>query len=307
MSAPAISVILPVFNGARFLREALDSLLSQTFSDFEIIAVDDGSTDRSAEVLAEFAAHDSRVRVISRPNTGIVGALADACSAARGEFLARMDADDICMPARFASQIAYIRTHPECVAVGGAVVFTDPEARPLLRSQLAPDHEGIVSQLLSGNGGALIHPAVMFRRSTVVAAGAYREEFRHVEDLDLFLRLMAHGRLANLPVTVLHYRQHLGSINHRTGGRIELTRRAVAPHRVARGLPPLELEAPASLPAKPADWCRHWAYDAMRGGFPASARANVWRALRLAPIDRRNWRCARYILASKAPASAAIA
>lgn len=300
MSAPAISVILPVFNGARFLHGALDSVLSQTFSDFEIVAVDDGSTDRSVEILAEFAAHDSRIRVISRPNTGIVGALADGCSASRGEYLARMDADDICMPARFACQIAYLRSHSDRVAVGGAVVFTDPAARPLLRSQLASDHEAIADQLLAGNGGALVHPAVMFRRSAVVAAGGYCEEFRHVEDLDLFLRLLDHGRLANLPETVLHYRQHLGSINHCTGVRVELTRRAVAPHRVLRGLPPLELGAPASLPVKPADWCRHWAYDAMRGGFPASARANAWRALLLAPVDRRNWRCARYIFSSAA-------
>lgn len=301
MLTPEISVILPVYNGERFLSDALASLDAQTFRRFEVIAIDDGSTDRSGEILEKHAGCDSRVRVIRRSNTGIVGALNEALALAQGEFAARMDADDICMPERFASQITYLRTHLDCVAVGGEVVFTDPTARPLIRSQLAHDHDAILKELLAGNGGALVHPAVMFRRSAVVAVGAYREEFRYVEDLELYLRLISRGRLANLPETVLHYRQHLSSINHRIGVRLELTHRAVAPYRAARSLPALKMDSEPSYPVEHADWCRHWAYDAMRGGFRTSAVANAWQALRLAPADRRNWRCLRYILASLYP------
>src|SRR5579871_2870885 len=103
---PAVSVLLPVYNGERFLAAAVRSVLEQTFSDFELIAIDDGSTDGSRAILEDFARRDARVRVISRPNSGIVGALNDALAQARGEFAARMDADDLCLSGRFAAQVA---------------------------------------------------------------------------------------------------------------------------------------------------------------------------------------------------------
>src|ERR1051325_1151561 len=113
---PTVSVLLPVYNAERYLESALQSVLGQTFSDFEVIAVDDGSKDNSKKILERFAANDPRIRVISRPNTGIVGALNDGLAVARGEFIARMDADDVALPGRFQAQLDYLRGHPDCIA-----------------------------------------------------------------------------------------------------------------------------------------------------------------------------------------------
>src|SRR5678816_2359139 len=155
-----VSVIIPVYNGARFLATAIQSLLAQTLTDFEIIAVNDGSTDDSKRILDRAAAGDPRIRVLSRPNTGIVGALNDGIAMACGELVCRMDADDISLPQRLEKQVAYLAGHPECVAVGTDVLYTDPEGAPLVRHYPDEDHEGIVEQLLNGNGGALIHPTI---------------------------------------------------------------------------------------------------------------------------------------------------
>ena len=111
MSSPLISVVTPVYNAGRYLRPAVESILVQTFRDFELIVVDDGSKDDSLAVLREYEANDHRVRIITRPNTGIVGALNDGLAAARGEFIARMDSDDLSTPERFEKQIAYLPCH----------------------------------------------------------------------------------------------------------------------------------------------------------------------------------------------------
>src|ERR1051326_2264165 len=122
---PFVSVLVPVYNAARYLDVAISSVLRQTFSDFELIAVDDGSKDDSKKILEHFSANDARIRVISRPNTGIVGALNDGLAVARGEFIARMDADDVALPGRFQAQLDYLRGHPDCIAVGTAVQIID--------------------------------------------------------------------------------------------------------------------------------------------------------------------------------------
>lgn len=296
---PPISVVLPVYNAARYLRAALESLRTQTFADFEIIAVDDGSTDRSAEILLDGAQADRRLRFLRRTNTGIVGALNAGLEEARGEFVARMDADDIAQPARFAAQFAHLRSEPECVAVGADVFYTDPEGRPLVRHRPPRNHPEILAQLLDGNGGALIHPTLFVRRAALRALGAYRPQFQYIEDLDLYLRLTTCGRLANLPGVLLHYRQHAASVNRTRGNRDALRCALVNPYRRAAGLPPLAV-APGAAPQTRADWRRQWAYDAARGRQWASARANAGLASLAAPFDRRNWTCLRYALAAPA-------
>ena len=157
MKAPAVSVIMPVFNGRRYLAKAIASVLAQTFADFELIVVDDGSTDRTPEILARFAENDARIRIVSRPNTGIVGALNDAIAVARGEFLARMDADDLCEPERFAKQVEYLRAHPDCVIHGTQILRIDPGDLPIGPETQLLDHEAILARLLEGHAGALTH------------------------------------------------------------------------------------------------------------------------------------------------------
>ena len=119
MSDPVITVVMPIFNAERFLREAIESVLAQTFGDFELLAINDGSTDRSLDMLNELARRDSRIRVISRPNKGISATRNEGTKLGRGEFIAAIDADDISMPIRFETQVRFLREHPDHVAVGG--------------------------------------------------------------------------------------------------------------------------------------------------------------------------------------------
>lgn len=297
MSAPEISVVIPVYNAARYLESALGSVRNQTISNIEIIAVDDGSKDRSKEILNAIATTEPRLRVISRPNTGIVGALNDGLAVATGEFIARMDADDIALPTRFAEQLKFLQAHPEHVAVGTDVLYTDPEGAPLVRHQPALTHEAIVEQLVEANGGAIIHPTLMARREILQKIGGYRPETRNFfEDLDLYLRLADVGRLANLPEVHLHYRQHLKSINRMPGPRDLLRREIVNPYRVRRGLAPfLPAEPDPRAPHTAADWHRHWAYEAARGSSWHVARKNALLACLAGLTGAKNWKCLKYV------------
>lgn len=304
MTKPLISVLLPVFNASRYLQTALDSVAAQTCADFELIAVDDGSADDSLAILRRHAAHDSRTIILSRPNTGIVGALNHGLALARGEFVARMDADDVALPARFAAQVSYLRAHAACVAVGSDILYLDPEGAPIERHRPALDHAAILAQLLEGNGGALIHPSTLLRRAALAQVGGYHAGFNLVEDLDLYLRLATLGQLANLPDVFLHYRQHPQNTHSTHGSREALRLELVNPHRLAAGLPLLTADPANGVPPpRRADWRRQWAYNALRGGHQPTARKNAWRACFTAPHDLRNWQCLRYTFTAPLPSS----
>ncbi len=295
-------VLLPVFNAALYLREAIESVLGQTFGDWKLVAVDDGSTDGSLALLESYASQDPRIQVLSRPNTGIVGALNDGLALCEGGLVARMDADDISLPHRFSAQVSFMNEHPGCVALGSDVLYVDPEGLPLIRHLPAFHHSQIVTQLGEGNGGALIHPSVVFRRSALEQVGGYRDRYQWIEDLDLYVRLAEVGELANLAEVHLLYRQHEQSVNRTREKKHALVRELVDPLRARHGLPSLGpqkqgIESLKSL----ADWRRHWAYDAARGGHWDTARKNALRALRSAPFDLQNWRCWRYVKSASRP------
>src|SRR5206468_5507996 len=140
--------------------------------DFEFIIVDDGSADRSLDILKEYGRRDGRIRLISRGNTGIVVAANEGIAAARGEYLARMDADDVSLPQRFEKQVAYLDAHPDCVIVGTRVRTTDPYGIPVTQSTHALTHEEIDAQLLTvGGGWAMLQPATMMRLDAVRQVG----------------------------------------------------------------------------------------------------------------------------------------
>jgi hypothetical protein len=204
---PRISVVMPVLNGGSYLAAAVESILKQSFSDFELIVIDDGSTDQSASLLSSFARSDGRIRLIGQVNAGIVASLNRAIDLARGEFVARMDADDVSLPSRFELQLAFLETHPEVAVVGSAITLIDEEGNAIrdVDYPLAPRE---VSEFLIQVGCALAHPAVMMRRADVGAVGGYRGAYRHAEDYDLWLRISETRALANLPDRLLLYRQH---------------------------------------------------------------------------------------------------
>lgn len=204
---PRVSVLMPVFNGGRFLAAAVESIREQTFRDFELIAIDDGSTDQSACLLAQLAASDDRIRVIRQTNAGIVTTLNRALALAHGEYIARMDADDVALPSRLARQTVFLDDHPDVAVVGSAITLIDEEGSTI-RDVDYPLFCADVSRFLIHVGNALAHPAIMMRRADIAALGGYRAAYRHAEDYDLWLQLSETRDLANLPDRLLLYRQH---------------------------------------------------------------------------------------------------
>ena len=293
MSAtPRVSVLVPVHNCERYLAAALRSILDQTFSDLELIAIDDGSTDGSLAILREHARADARVRVVSRPNTGIAGALNDGLAACRGELVARMDGDDISLPRRLAEQVRFMDAHPECIATGTRVRLIDPDGAPLRDWSTETEHEAIDRAHMRGLGGAITHPAVMLRLDAVRRVGGYRQECNLAEDLDLFLRLAEIGRLHNLPEIHLEYRMHLASIGAtKREQQRAAAARAVRDAHARRGIPLPELESIATRAARPQhEVLRTWAWWALAAGERRSARKHAWRGFRLRPFDREQLR-----------------
>jgi glycosyltransferase involved in cell wall biosynthesis len=210
--APAVSVLLPVYNGGVFLEPALESIRAQTFTDFECLVLDDGSTDGSAGVVQRLADRDARFRVIRRENRGLVATLNELLDEARGELIARMDADDVALPNRFQMQVDFLAAHPDVVCVGGAHWIIDEADRTIACVENPVDDAAIQSLALRGHT-TICHPAAMIRASALVGLGGYRAEFYPTEDLDLWLRLGEVGRLANLADPVIKYRFHSGSIS----------------------------------------------------------------------------------------------
>jgi glycosyltransferase involved in cell wall biosynthesis len=290
---PRVSVHMPVYNAMPYLAEAVESILAQTYGDFEFIIIDDGSTDGSGEQLAAYAARDERIRLTRRENWGITKTRNQALGQAVGEFFAVMDADDVALPDRLARQVAYFDAHPECVALGCRVLLIDADGAPIREMSEMTSHAEIDAEHLAGRGGAITHPAAMMRRDALVGVGGYREAFQTAEDLDVFLRLAECGKLANLPEVLLHYRQHAGSTCHTRQARVRADNRAVVNEaRTRRGLAILEnpTQVDANGAPDPASHHRKWAWWALEAGYPATARKHAWAALRRSPWAARSWR-----------------
>jgi hypothetical protein len=207
-SPPRVSVVLPVFNAEAFLGEAVESVLAQSLEDFELIAIDDGSTDASRGILESFAARNGRVRLFARENRGLAATLNEGIQRAAAAYVAIMNADDISLPERLATQAAFLDAHPAVAAVGSQtrLMLADRTAGP--PTSLPESPAAIRSFLLRAS--ALAHPAVMLRRQAVLDAGGYRPQIEPAEDYDLWLRLAERHDLANLPDVLLHYRVHAG-------------------------------------------------------------------------------------------------
>lgn len=211
-SVPTISVVLPVHNGEAYLREALESILAQTFRDFELIGIDDGSTDGTLAILEEYAKRDDRVRIVSREQRGLVATLNEGIDLARGAWIARMDADDIAMPNRFAIQLAQLKRSQADFCGGAVRCFGDWVAV----WHYPVNHEACEVHMLFDVPFA--HPAVMGRRDAFRSL-RYSEDFLHCEDYDLWQRAWAAGyRFTNAPEVVLRYRVHGRQVSSRHQG-----------------------------------------------------------------------------------------
>lgn len=248
MVNPGISVILPVRNGARFLDEAVASIVCQTDPDFELLLIDDNSTDETPQIIAEWKKRDKRIRCPAAPAPGIVHALNAGLAAARGALVARMDADDIAMPDRFARQRHFLDQHPEVTALGTCAEEIDADG--VMRGPVTMP-EGIdATHAALAHGSPLLHPTVMMRRDIVHAIGGYRDCCRWAEDYDLWLRLARVARIGNLPDRLLKLRRHAGQVSRQR--RLQQRAAAALARRLAdsHGEPPEPLQnalTPASL------------------------------------------------------------
>lgn len=213
--APDVSVLIPVYNASAYLRDSIASITAQTLTDIEIVAVNDGSTDGSGEVLDRIAAADPRVRVLHQPNGGIVAALNAGLALTRGRYIARMDGDDLAWPERLARQRDYLDANSDVVAVGtlyraidadGTVVHVQRAGGLLPPTDVCTFPPHVVS---------LSHPTLMVRGEAIRQLGGYRSFFPHAEDHDLFIRLARFGRLVVMPEVLLDYRVHGSSVSTR--------------------------------------------------------------------------------------------
>lgn len=206
---PAVSFVMSVRDGERHLRDALDSMLAQTFADFEVVVIDDGSTDSSPQILAAYAARDERFLVHKQDNAGLATSLNRGVARARSPLIARLDADDVVLPRRLELQLAYLDEHPRVGVVGGAVEFMDESGRLFAEVQYPFADDAIRRAFMETT--PFVHSAVTIRRTAFDAAGGYRSSF-HAEDLDLWLRVGAEWQLANLPEPVVRFRLHGGQM-----------------------------------------------------------------------------------------------
>lgn len=207
----AVSVVMPVYNAERFLGEAIESILAQSFEDFELIAIDDGSTDGSAEILDRYAHGEARVRVMRREHERLPATLNYGCARAEGRYIARMDADDIALPERFERQVEFLDAHPRVAIAGTQIERIWEDGTRMDVANVPLGHAEIAANLQ--RVCCLYHPTVMMRTAALRALGGYRGAFYTAEDHDLWLRAAEQHELANLPEILLRYRIHRGALS----------------------------------------------------------------------------------------------
>lgn len=197
-----VSVLISVYNGEAHLQEAVESILGQTFSDFEFVIVDDGSTDSTWQILKAYAAQDARIVLIrNEKNIGLERSLNKGLALTQGEYIARQDADDVSLPHRLELQSHFLDIHPEVGALGTAVKIIDQQGASQDEDYLPVDHESIEALLLVNN--FLHHSTLMTRRHLMQTLKGYDESMRHAEDYDIWWRLSRISRLATMPDILL--------------------------------------------------------------------------------------------------------
>jgi glycosyltransferase involved in cell wall biosynthesis len=203
-----VTVVIPVYNRERYVRDAIDSILAQTFTDFELVVIDDGSTDRSREAVQSY--HDPRIRLVCNgTNEGIPKTRNRGIQLARGAYLAFLDSDDWAYPERLAKQVAFLDSHPEYAAVGAWVDWMDEEGRPLGRiKRKAVSADEIAAQRLFRTG---LENSASMARTAILRTYSHQEQYDFSSDFDLWARVAAQHKLATLPEVLVRRRMHGGN------------------------------------------------------------------------------------------------
>ena len=206
---PLVSVVMPAYNTEKYIAQAIESILNQTFQQFEFIIVDDGSTDRTLKIAEAYAKLDARIRILHAHHSGVAGALNQGLNAASCSWVAIMHADDIALPTRLAVQWEAAQSDPEVVIWGTDGFHISEQGRCLNRFRVGPtSKEECREQRASGKIVQAIHPTVMLNREVALRVGGYETKLDACEDIELFDRMMNHGALVTLPEQLMQYRVH---------------------------------------------------------------------------------------------------
>lgn len=210
MNTPLVSVIMPVYNASAFLNDAIASILNQTFTDFELLIFDDGSTDQSLSIITSYVDH--RIKLTrSKENKGYLHHLNEGIQLARGKYIARMDADDIALPQRLEKQVQFLEQHEDYAIVGGRVQILTPDGR--IRKKAFNNFQASnILKLYALFQSPFIHPSVLMRRSVLQQLGGYDPDFYVAEDHHLWIRLLEQHKGTNLADTLLYYRAHPNNV-----------------------------------------------------------------------------------------------
>jgi glycosyltransferase involved in cell wall biosynthesis len=211
---PLVSVLMPVYNCEKFLHEAVESILDQTLADFELITIDDGSTDGSRAILEEYRHRDKRMVFSALPkNEGVAVASNQGLKMARGKYIARMDADDISLPHRFEKQVAFLEMHSEIDIIGSAISLVDDRGHKI--GLISVPLDDLAIRWKGCFSTPLMHPTIMFRRSIIVEHDLiyYGGPSEKSDDVDFLLRFLEYGKAANFAEPLYVYRIRPGSIS----------------------------------------------------------------------------------------------
>lgn len=287
-----MSIVMPVCNAERYVGEAVASILSQSFRDWEFLIFDDGSSDSSLNILERYASQDRRIKLFTRQHKGYVAWLNEGLEQAHGQFIARMDADDISLHERLARQVEHFRRHPDCVAVGCNLLMIDSDGEPLGEVFYDTDHETIKTHLLKGTLDVICHPASMIKRSALLAIGGYRKEYESVEDFAIWLGLIEQGKLANIPEVLFKYRKHHTSVSATKFERQkQLANQIITQERLRRGLKPITIGIQQEYMPPRSITERHleWAMIAAASGYRITALKHAFIGIRTNPELMTAW------------------
>ena len=293
-ACPKVSLIMPVFNTDRFVGEAIESVLCQSFTDFELIAIDDGSTDKSAAILRTYVRKDSRVRVVRTSHKGVAHARNVGIESCRGAYVANLDSDDIACPTRLQAQVDFLESRTGYVVVGTRALMVDVDGDPITARPVLEKHDDIEAQLRQGRGLAIVHSSCMFRRCALEEAGGYDEGLSIYEDLDLYFRLSAIGKISNIPATLIKVRRHVSSFSatQSRSSLVDSLQGVLARARKRNGQIINEQET-ITLSERPFSNAAHyslWAKLAFTAGNYVTARKYLLRLLVKAPMSAESSR-----------------
>lgn len=221
MKQPRVSVLMPAYNVQQYIGEAIESILNQTYSNIELIVVNDASTDNTWDVVREYAKNDKRMVIHrNKKNLKLSKTLNKCIMLATGEYLARMDADDISLPQRIGSQVAFLEIHHDVGVVGATIEIIDHQGNPIGKREYHTSDQEIRAHIFKYSPFA--HPVIMMRKYTLITAGLYNDYYNPAEDYELYFRMGAISKFGNLKETGLKYRVVAKSMTTGSMQRMEL-------------------------------------------------------------------------------------